>query len=457
MLLTIHSFQENHPASAEASTESARNDASNVATLKRELEESIQSTLKARLVCLTKDGQHAELTRLVASTDLYQQLASEAARFQGIYDVKNARISEIYEGNSIFQKQPPLDVEDFETFSEVMHNLMKDGCDVYWILCGRYEVSYTAIMEFIKKKGWNWKMWYLNYDVKAMAKYYWKRCRGLANSNSLEKIILCWKGKLPAKVPNERYYVDVGSRLYNEVVNKVPVTPPKELAWVDKDVRVESLKSLVAGPTTATAEEIVEDNMNDGELRVQVKKRRLYRQASGTQQVWFPFEMSVSLAQELVWESGGDEVKWVLHGTPAAGNVVLGSLEMNANVIAFMQDAHQEKHFRIALTEKIGERLASGQARVFGNPFLRAKVNAALGKDSQKDTQDNAATKDAVKVDQEGNEDEAVQTDKKGGAKIQKDVQKKTKKTKRKKTKETDKKKKKSSSSSSSSSSTSST
>lgn len=116
------------------------------------------------------------------------------------------------------------------------------------------------------------------------------------------------------------------------------------------------------------------------------KKRKLYRQATGTTQVWFPFEMAVPMAQEVVWESGGDEVKWVLHGTPAAGNGVLGSLEMNCSTIVFCQNSHYKQHFRKALIEKIAERLASGQARVFGNPFLRAKLNAAVGQDGSSQT-----------------------------------------------------------------------
>ena len=78
----------------------------------------------------------------------------------------------------------------------------------------------------------------------------------------------------------------------------------------------------------------------------------------------------------------GDEVKWVLHGTPAAGNAVLGTLEMNCNAIVFCENAHHSTNLLKSLTEKAAERLASGQARVFGNPFLRARLTAAVGKDS---------------------------------------------------------------------------
>ena len=125
--------------------------------------------------------------------------------------------------------------------------------------------------------------------------------------------------------------------------------------------------------------------MSDGEMRLQVKERKGYSQASGTNQIWFPFEMAVPLAQELVWEAGGDEVKWVLHSTPAAGNVVLGTLEMNCNALVFCEDSDHQRQFTKTLTEKAAERLASGQSRVFGNPFLRAKLHREADKHEKKD------------------------------------------------------------------------
>ncbi len=102
---------------------------------------------------------------------------------------------------------------------------------------------------------------------------------------------------------------------------QVPVSAPKELAWIDKDARDESMRSLIAGPqpTAESGQSFVDvdgpqlrDNSTEGnaedELRNHVKKRRLYRQSSANDHVWFPFEMAIPLAQELVWESGGDDV-----------------------------------------------------------------------------------------------------------------------------------------------------
>lgn len=206
----------------------------NMDKLKKDVEESIGATLDTRLVCLTKDGQHDELVKSVASTDLYQQLSSENARFVGVYEVENARLCTTYEKEGIFQREPPIDLEDFSNFSEVMDKLMKPDCDLYLIFCGAHESSYESVMEVVGKKGWKSKMFYLNYDVKAMEEYYWKRRRGLANSNSLKRLVVCWKGKQPTNMPSERKYVDPNSHLYCMVINKVPISPPKELTWLEK-------------------------------------------------------------------------------------------------------------------------------------------------------------------------------------------------------------------------------
>ena len=43
-------------------------------------------------------------------------------------------------------------------------------------------------------------------------------------------------------------------------------------------------------------------------------------------EVWFPHDMDRDLLKELVWEAGGEKVKWIFVGTPAAGNGCLGGL-----------------------------------------------------------------------------------------------------------------------------------
>ena len=52
--------------------------------------------------------------------------------------------------------------------------------------------------------------------------------------------------------------------------------------------------------------------------------------ASVNEVVWFPHDNPAILMQELVWESGGPQVKWVFFSTPADGNGVLERLRWAA-------------------------------------------------------------------------------------------------------------------------------
>ena len=107
-------------------------------------------------------------------------------------------------------------------------------------------------------------------------------------------------------MPLERWYVDAGSPLYVEVMNKVPVVAPKDLAFVDKTVRETSLRRMVAAPavSAAPADDEAESaaasadpaTLGDQtgptphELLQSVKRRRLYRRATGEEVVWLPHD-----------------------------------------------------------------------------------------------------------------------------------------------------------------------
>ena len=107
-------------------------------------------------------------------------------------------------------------------------------------------------------------------------------CGGLANSRNIEKVVFAWKGKIPAGLPRERRWVDPGSGLYNEVVLKVLVVHPKELGFVDKTVREESIRSMCGisdgGSATGAAEGEGDGTASapDQELIKHVKKNAVF-------------------------------------------------------------------------------------------------------------------------------------------------------------------------------------
>ena len=156
------------------------------------MEARVRKDLQARLVVLTKDGGHSELQASVTSTELYQNLLSTGCRFMGVYDPKNARLCDVYEGEGWAQREPALDETDLQLCADAMHNIMKPGKDFCWIFGGRLDQSEIQITAVITKKGWKHKKFTTVEDYTGRQKYYWRRQRGLANSRTVEKLFLCW-------------------------------------------------------------------------------------------------------------------------------------------------------------------------------------------------------------------------------------------------------------------------
>ena len=210
--------------------------------------------------------------------------------------------------------------------------------------------------------------------------------RGVANSKTYEKAILCWKGKFPSGLPNDRQYVDAGSELYVDAMLKVPVLHPKDLTYVDASVLAESLKTM-CGLSDADEEEATPEEPEEAAsaasmrpLQEHVKKRRLYRTATDESVVWFPHDNHPDLLKEFVWESGSP--RWVLHGTPASGAGIIGCFETGASVVALCEDTHHQKHLEIALRERAVEAMLSGSSRIFKDETLQARALELCDSDS---------------------------------------------------------------------------
>ena len=327
-------------------------------------------------------------------------------------------------------------------------------------------------------RGLSWKIkhWTMVYDTTLLAKWYWVRQRGLANSGQLERLILAWKGQLPAGLAKEWRHVDVGSKLYSNVMMKVPVAAPKDLAFVEKAVREQSLSSMVgasadlggadfgaADQSSAPPEALAPPEEDEGPpvpnpapfsegLVKHVKKRRLYRQTTGDEVVWFPHDNSPTLLKELVWESGS-ATRWVLHGTPSGSTGISGILEMGVSVVVFCRDTHHADHLQRFLKERCVELLLTGSL-VFSDLALRNRADEVLGvlgkeKESKKDTpkankndkdkkkdakeQKKEKKKEKKEKDEEGKKKEKDEDGKKKKEKDEKDEKDKVRKRKKRK------------------------
>ena len=92
--------------------------------------------LAARLVAFVAEGTHSEIKVSVAQTRLYQNLTGNAT-CMAFYDVKNAKLCTLFQGEGLTHREPVLDETDFERFVETVEPLLQAKRDVLWVLCGR--------------------------------------------------------------------------------------------------------------------------------------------------------------------------------------------------------------------------------------------------------------------------------------------------------------------------------
>ena len=107
-----------------------------VTSSRAQCEEYCRRELEVRLVVLVSEGDHAEIRNSVTNTRLYQNLTDEVP-FMGFYDVKNARLCTIFEGQGLTHREPVIDPDDVERFLATVVPLMRPGRDL--ILAGRTE------------------------------------------------------------------------------------------------------------------------------------------------------------------------------------------------------------------------------------------------------------------------------------------------------------------------------
>ena len=172
----------------------------------------VSHEIDARMVVLTQDGTHQEMSAQLSSTHLYQNL-TESVKFMAFYDVKNAKLLVRRPGETTVQREPVVDMAKFAAFCEVTNNLLKPGHDFVWILLGKSDANVDKIRKKVAECGWKDKAVHLIYDFNNISKFYVKKMRGMANSKTYEKAIFCWKGRFPNGLPKDRHYVDAGSAL----------------------------------------------------------------------------------------------------------------------------------------------------------------------------------------------------------------------------------------------------
>ncbi len=78
-----------------------------------------------------------------------------------------------------------------------------------WVLVGRTESNLPKVKKVLAKFKMTVEAFYQCYNTKQMHQYgYWKRQRGIANSKSIEQVLLAYKGTVPKAKPKNRMHVD---------------------------------------------------------------------------------------------------------------------------------------------------------------------------------------------------------------------------------------------------------
>ena len=132
-------------------------------------EAKVGAEIDSRMVSLTQDGTHDELTASLSSSRLYMNLTqTQQVKLMGFYDVKNVKIMVRRYGDSIVQREPVVDMDKFDAFCKVANGLLKPG-DLLWILVGKFENTADLIRKKVADYGWRDKSVHLFYD--------WKICR----------------------------------------------------------------------------------------------------------------------------------------------------------------------------------------------------------------------------------------------------------------------------------------
>jgi len=344
----------------------------------------------------------------------------------GVYDVKHARLCNVFEGQGLTHREPALDEQDFERYVKSLSPLMVPGRDVLWVLGGRTDTNDRKIKRILGRHFIKSHAFHLCYNTKQMMQFgHFKKQRGIANSRSHELLYLCYKNRVPKQLSKLRVHVDAGSAVFNEVVRSVPVLPQKSHALVDRQIRETSLESMIsvdvcemeakdphhqaplpmddddedaatAGADAETADAAAA-HASKALLSATVKKRKLYRQLTGSEVPWFPHDNDIELLKELVHEAG--RPLWVYFGTPAGGAGIHGCIEMGCSVLALCYNAHHREHLGPFLVQRAAEAMLGRNTMVFTNEGLvaRAKQLSLTKEDAKEDKKDDQ--KEDKKVD----------------------------------------------------------
>ena len=289
-----------------------------------------------------------------------------------LYDVKTVALVKPLKGKSPFQVRPAFDKHDFRAWATKVDSAMRVGEDFCAVFVGKARVDFE-LEKIINEQKWNHAQIMLLYDVKQLAEYgRHQRQKGVANSNTVESLLLCWKGKTPPGLPKQHMYVDMGSPIWMDFLRDVPLAhPERDLVHVEAEVK-EAAYGYLGGSDSAPDLVVDDEEADSGHeggdcVPVKYAKRRsgraLFRNPTTSKTTpFFHLDPHPSLIREVISMTAA---KWVLICTPGGGAPVLAALEAGVPCVAVFRLAKHLEVLQGALRLKLADMICdSGTAFV---------------------------------------------------------------------------------------------
>ncbi|CAE7650481.1 unnamed protein product [Symbiodinium sp. CCMP2592] len=285
-------------------------------------------------------------------------------------------VSALLDGQTLV---PAITSDDFEQFLGTWLRVHTKSQDFLFVLTGKVRSNEAMIEKLLVKNKVNFKRLILCYDESQMrAAGYYTRLRGFCNSASSEVAFVGWSGKLPKLSQRSRVYVDPGTDVYSDVLQRVPVSDKADLNTCSAKDREELLKVCgVAAADNGDEEEAdQEDGEDDGPVKRKYAKRfsgkALFRAPSCPDDVvMFPLDPSIALYQEIFNQLGPS---WVLLGTPGGGNGVLGALKSGLPSVSIYRSKLHASLARQFILRKLAELMCMPGSLANTHLVLRAQA-----------------------------------------------------------------------------------
>ena len=181
---------------------------------------------------IVAQGSDVEIKATVTKTRWYQHL-TESAPVMGFYDVKNARLCNVWEGQGLTHTEPALDDEDFERYVKSFVPLMLPARDVLWVLGGRTEANRMKLQRILARNGLTFRVFHLCYNTRQMQQCgHFKRQRGIAGSRSHELMFLCLGGgACPKTLPRKGCTLTEARQFSTKSFAKCPCCRTRAMPW----------------------------------------------------------------------------------------------------------------------------------------------------------------------------------------------------------------------------------